>query len=71
LVGRTREQIGNDVELMLDSWMWMNVEYVVRLVEVLKPYRLKKRDSACRTKFWLRVNIGTLSIHLRWLLRKL
>lgn len=41
LVARTREQIGEDVELMLDAWMSLNVEYVVRLVEVLKPYRLK------------------------------
>lgn len=41
LVARTREQIGDDVELMLDAWMSLNVEYVVRLVEALKPYRLK------------------------------
>jgi len=41
LVARTREQIGDDVELMLDAWMSFNVEYVVRLVEALKPYRLK------------------------------
>ena len=40
LVARTREQIGDDVELMLDAWMSFNVEYVVRLVEALKPYRL-------------------------------
>ncbi len=41
LVARTREQIGDDVELMLDGWMSLNVEYTVRLVEALKPYRLK------------------------------
>lgn len=41
LVARTREQIGDEVELMLDAWMSLNVEYVVRLVEALKPYRLK------------------------------
>ncbi|MCZ6680993.1 MAG: hypothetical protein O7E52_27530 [Candidatus Poribacteria bacterium] len=41
LVARTREQIGDSVELMLDAWMSLNVEYVVRLVEALKPYRLK------------------------------
>ena len=41
LVARTREQIGDNVELMLDAWMSLNVEYVVRLVEALKPYRLK------------------------------
>ncbi len=41
LVAKTREQIGNDVELMLDAWMSLNVEFVVRLVDVLRPYRLK------------------------------
>ncbi len=41
LVAKTREQIGDDVELMLDAWMSLNVEYTVRLVEALKPYRLK------------------------------
>ena len=41
LVAKTREQIGDDVELMLDAWMSLNVEYTVRLVETLKPYRLK------------------------------
>lgn len=41
LVARTREQIGDDVELMLDAWISLNVEYIVRLVEALKPYRIK------------------------------
>ncbi len=41
LVARTREQIGDNVELMLDAWMSLNVEYVVRLVEALRPYKLK------------------------------
>lgn len=41
LVARTRQQIGDDVELMLDGWISLNVEYVVRLAEALKPYRLK------------------------------
>ena len=41
LVARTREQIGDDVELMLDAWISLNTEYVVRLCEALKPYRLK------------------------------
>ncbi len=41
LVARTREQIGPDVELMVDAWMSLNVEYVVRLVEALRPYRVK------------------------------
>jgi L-rhamnonate dehydratase len=41
LVARTRAQVGDDVELMLDAWMSLNVEYTVRLVEALRPYRLK------------------------------
>ena len=41
LVARTREQIGDSVELMLDAWMSFTIEYIVRLAEVLKPYRLK------------------------------
>lgn len=41
LVAETRERIGDDVELMLDCWMALDVEYTVRLADVLKPYRLK------------------------------
>lgn len=41
LVARTRERIGPDVELMVDSWMSLNVEYIVRLMDVLRPYRIK------------------------------
>lgn len=41
LVARTREQIGDDVELMVDGWMSLNVEYAVRLAEALRPYRIK------------------------------
>ena len=41
LVATTREQIGADVELMLDAWTGFDVEYTVRLAERLRPYRLK------------------------------
>lgn len=41
LVAKTREFIGNDVELMLDCWMAFDVDYTVRLAERLRPYRLK------------------------------
>ncbi|MFN8517392.1 MAG: enolase C-terminal domain-like protein [Chloroflexia bacterium] len=41
LVARTREQVGDDVELMVDGWMSLNVEYVVRLMDALRPYRIK------------------------------
>jgi L-rhamnonate dehydratase len=41
LVARTREQIGEDVELAVDGWISLNVEYAVRLAEALRPYRIK------------------------------
>lgn len=41
MVEETRSAIGNDVELMLDCWMALDVEYAVRLGESLSPYRLK------------------------------
>ena len=41
LVAQTRAQIGDDVELMVDAWMSLNVEYTVRLSQALKPYRIK------------------------------
>jgi L-rhamnonate dehydratase len=41
LVARTRELVGDDVEIMLDCYMAFDVEYTVRLAERLRPYRLK------------------------------
>lgn len=41
LVATTRERIGDHVELMLDAWTGLDVEYTVRLAEMLRPYRLK------------------------------
>lgn len=41
LVARTREEIGPDVELMLDCWMAFDVEFAVRLAERLRPYGLR------------------------------
>ena len=41
MVASTREKIGDDVELALDCWMALDVEYTVRLAETLRPYRLK------------------------------
>lgn len=40
-VARTREQIGDECELMLDCWMAFDIEYTVRLAETLRPYRLR------------------------------
>jgi len=41
LVARTRELVGDDVEIMLDCYMAFDVEYTVRLAERLRPHRLK------------------------------
>jgi L-rhamnonate dehydratase len=41
LVASTRALIGDEVELMLDGWSSFDVEFTVRLAELLKPYRLK------------------------------
>lgn len=41
MVAETRATIGDDIELMLDCWMALDVEYAVRLGETLRPYRLK------------------------------
>ncbi|HEX2323757.1 MAG TPA: enolase C-terminal domain-like protein [Chloroflexota bacterium] len=41
LVARTREQVGPDVEVMVDAWMQLDVEHAVRLMEALRPYRVK------------------------------
>ena len=48
LVATTREQIGEDVELMLDAWTGFDVEYTVRLAERLRPYRLKWIEDVIR-----------------------
>jgi L-rhamnonate dehydratase len=40
-IAQTRAIIGEESELMLDCWMAFDVEYTVRLAEVLRPYHLK------------------------------
>ncbi len=39
-VAQAREIVGAESELMLDCWMAFDVDYTVRLAEVLRPYRL-------------------------------
>jgi len=41
LVARTRDLVGEGVEIMLDCYMAFDVEYTVRLAERLRPYRLR------------------------------
>ena len=40
LVARTRELVGPNVEIMLDCWLALDLEYAVRLAERLRPYDL-------------------------------
>ena len=39
LVASTRQFIGDDIELCLDCWLSQDVEHLVRLAEMLRPYR--------------------------------
>ena len=41
MVADVRQRIGDNIELMLDAWTAFDVEFTVRLAEVLKPYKLK------------------------------
>jgi L-rhamnonate dehydratase len=40
-VALARRTVGDEVEVAVDAWMGLDVEYTVRLVEALKPYRIK------------------------------
>jgi L-rhamnonate dehydratase len=40
-VARARQIVGDDVELAVDGWMSLDVEYTVRLAQELRPYRIK------------------------------
>ncbi len=41
MVAKVRQQVGPSVDLMLDCWMALDVDYTVRLAETLRPYRLR------------------------------
>lgn len=41
MVATVRDQIGPGVDLMLDCWMALDVDFTVRLAETLRPYRLR------------------------------
>lgn len=45
LVAGAQQRVWSDVELMLNCWMALDMEYTVRLAEILKPYRLKLRGE--------------------------
>ncbi|MBL8600272.1 MAG: hypothetical protein JNL14_21240 [Devosia sp.] len=48
LVARTRELIGDQVDLMLDCWMALDVDFAVRLAERLRPYNLRWIEDGLR-----------------------
>jgi L-rhamnonate dehydratase len=52
LVARTREMIGPDVELMLDCWMALDVDFTVRLAERLRPYDLRWIEDCLMPDDW-------------------
>ncbi|MBM7567734.1 enolase C-terminal domain-like protein [Paenibacillus sacheonensis] len=41
LVAETREILGPDMEIMLDCYMAWNVDYTIRMAELVAPYRVK------------------------------
>ena len=41
LVAKTREFVGDEVEIMLDCYMAFDVDYTIRLAQRLRPYKLK------------------------------
>ena len=73
LVANTREQIGPDIELAVDSWMSLNIEYAVRVSEALKPYNIKwledymlPEDMDSYAKLRQRVPAQTLATGEHW-----
>ena len=41
MVAEAREKVGDSVDLMLDCWLALDVEYTIRLAERLRPYNLR------------------------------
>ena len=73
IVAKTREQIGPDIELAVDSWMSLNIEYAVRISEALKPYNIKwledymlPEDMDSYAKLRQRVPSQTLATGEHW-----
>lgn len=52
LVASTRELVGDEVEVMLDCWMALDVDYTVRLAERLRPYRLRWLEECLPPEDW-------------------
>lgn len=52
MVAEKREIVGPDRELMLDCWMSSDVETVVRLSEIMKPYNLRWIEESLLPDDW-------------------
>ena len=73
IVAATRSIIGPDVELAVDSWMSLNIEYAVRISEALKPYNIKwledyflPEDMDSYNKLRQRIPTQTLATGEHW-----
>ena len=73
IVAATRSKIGPDVELAVDSWMSLNIEYAVRISEALKPYNIKwledyflPEDMDSYNKLRQRIPTQTLATGEHW-----
>jgi L-rhamnonate dehydratase len=72
-VAKVREDVGDDCEIMLDCWMAFDVDYTVRLIEALRPYKLKwveeciiPEDFDAHAEVRSRVPYQTLSTGEHW-----
>ena len=52
LIAKTREQIGQDADLMLDCWMAYDVDYAVQMCEALRPYRMRWMEEMLMPHDW-------------------
>lgn len=73
LVAATREQVGDDVEIMLDCWMAFDVDYTIRLAEALQPYRIRwmeeclpSNDMRAHAELRVRLDWQTLATGEHW-----
>lgn len=73
LVARTREQVGDGVDIMLDCWMAFDVDYAVRLAEALRPYKVRwmeeclpSNDLHAHAELRRRIPWQTLSTGEHW-----
>ena len=48
IVAGAREQVGGEVELMVDAWTSPDAEYAIRLAGMLEPYRIKWLEDYLR-----------------------